>query len=172
MVNEGERTSGNVGLRLTYVAIARHLGISDDAARMLVRRRGWQRIQPNRKGAPTVVVVPEDELAGEQWRAERTFPHVQGTSPDTEANDGERPANNGEHGLLAGALAALETAVLSLTARAEQAEQGREAERQRAEELRSQIDILNAELVVMRAEADRELAEERMRADPVENIGR
>ena len=169
MVNEGERTSGNVGLRLTYVAIARHLGISDDAARMLVRRRGWQRIQPNRQGAPTVGRHP----GGRVGRRSSGGPsehsrHVQGTSPDTEANEGD-------HGRRSSRMNTASWQVLSPHWRQPFAlpsphglsrrSRAGTAERQRAEELRSQIDILNAELVVMRAEADRELAEERMRAD-------
>jgi hypothetical protein len=155
MVNDGERTSGNVGLRLTYAMIADRLGISGDAARMLVRRRGWQRIQPNRKGAPTVVVVTQDELTGELWRQERTFPDVRGTTPDIGADKGEQRANEGERALLAGALAALEDAVAALREQLVRAEQGRDGERQRADDLRAQIDVLNAELVVVRAEADR-----------------
>ena len=52
---------------MTYAQIGARLGISAEAARILARRRGWQRIQANRRGAPTLVVVPEDELAGEDW---------------------------------------------------------------------------------------------------------
>jgi hypothetical protein len=70
--------------------VSDRLGISGDAARMLVRRRGWQRIQPNRKGAPTVVVLTQDELTGEQWRQERTSPDVRGTTPDIGADKGDR----------------------------------------------------------------------------------
>jgi len=36
MVNDGERTSGNVGLRLTYAMIADRLGISDHTAKFHV----------------------------------------------------------------------------------------------------------------------------------------
>ena len=46
------------------------------------------------------------------------------------------------------------------------------ADRQRVDDLRAQIDVLNAEMVVMRAEADRALAEERLRADRLERAGR
>jgi hypothetical protein len=45
---------------VTYAALSTRLGITPDAARMLVRRRGWQRIPPDRMGLPTIVVVPED----------------------------------------------------------------------------------------------------------------
>ena len=57
-------------LRLTYVQLGARLGISAEAARTLTRRRGWQRIAPNRKGAPTIVVLSADDLESEQWRTE------------------------------------------------------------------------------------------------------
>ena len=175
MENEGERISGNVGartgnvgLRLTYATIAARLGISGDAARMLVRRRGWQRIQPNRKGAPTIVVVAEDELDGERWRQERTSPDVGEQPPSPWANETERGANEGGHTLLAGALAALEDAVQVLREQLAAERQGKEraeaavaGERSRSDVLRSRLD----EMIEARAEADRAIAEERLRAD-------
>ena len=78
--NEIERPSGDVGLRLTYAEIAARLGISGDAARQLVRRRGWFRIVPNRRGAPTTVIVPEGELMGE--RRDTRPPVEGGMTPD------------------------------------------------------------------------------------------
>ena len=79
--NDTERSPGDVGLRLTYAEIAERLGISGDAARQLVRRRGWLRIVPNRRGATTTVIVPEDDMAGEQRRD--TYPADEGgTTPD------------------------------------------------------------------------------------------
>jgi hypothetical protein len=71
-LNDTERSPGDVGLRLTYAEIAERLGISGDAARQLVRRRGWRRIVPNRRGATTTVIVPEDDIAGEQRRDPRS----------------------------------------------------------------------------------------------------
>lgn len=51
MLDDRERPPSNVDeLRLTYAALGARLGITTDAARMLARRRGWQRIQPNRLG--------------------------------------------------------------------------------------------------------------------------
>jgi hypothetical protein len=78
---------GDVGAsRLTYAQIADRLGITGDAARQLVRRRGWRRIMPNYPGAPAVIVVPEDELGAEQWRQDRaTSPSEAGATPPSEA---------------------------------------------------------------------------------------
>lgn len=84
--SEIERPSGDVGLRLTYAEIATRLGISGDAARQLVRRRGWLRIVPNRRGATTTVIVPEGELAGEQWRDTRSV-HNGGMTPDSNRHE-------------------------------------------------------------------------------------
>jgi hypothetical protein len=85
-------------LRLTYAAIAERLRISHDAARMLVRRRGWQRTLPNRRGAPAIVVIPEDELEAEQWRTdgEGTFSDVRGTPPVERLNEAEERAEQAE----------------------------------------------------------------------------
>jgi len=113
-------TTGN-GRRLTYAELATRLGISGEAARILVRRRGWQRIMPNHPRGLTVVVVPDDALADEDWRRlAPTAPDARATEGDTEGGQAVQPAT-GEH-LMAGALAALETAVLSLTERAVSAE--------------------------------------------------
>lgn len=49
---------------MTYAEIADRLGISGEAARQLVRRRGWRRIMPNHPSAPAIIVVPPDELEG------------------------------------------------------------------------------------------------------------
>ena len=75
--NDTERSPTDVGLRLTYAEIADRLEISGDAARQLVRRRGWRRIVPNRLGAPTTVIVPEDELQRRDTRPAglETTPH-------------------------------------------------------------------------------------------------
>jgi hypothetical protein len=53
---------------LTYAQIATRLAISTDAARLLVRRRGWRRITPNRLGAPAIIIIPDEALAAEDWR--------------------------------------------------------------------------------------------------------
>lgn len=84
--DESERVTGDVGLRLTYAEIASRLRISGDAARQLVRRRGWLRIVPNRRGATTTVIVPESELAGERWR-DTTPADEGGTPPDGDRSE-------------------------------------------------------------------------------------
>jgi hypothetical protein len=82
-MRDGEQppTTGDGTLRLTYHQIAARLGISGEAARQLVRRRKWQRIKPNRLGAPAIVVVPEDELAGEHWREDHATSRTTGVLP-------------------------------------------------------------------------------------------
>jgi hypothetical protein len=45
---------------LTYVEVGRLLGISPAAARMHVKRRGWERRSPNAIGAHAMVLVPDD----------------------------------------------------------------------------------------------------------------
>ena len=113
-------TTGD-GRRLTYAELAARLGISGEAARILVRRRGWQRMMPNHPRGLTVVVVPDDALADEDWRrVAPTMPDEPATEGDTQGGQALQPAT-GKH-LMAGALATLETAVLSLTERALAAE--------------------------------------------------
>lgn len=139
-------------LRLTYAQLAARLGISNDAARQLVRRRRWPRIRPNHPGQPAVALVPEDELAGERWRIE--------DDPSNRALDRPSPAapTGDDRLLIAQAVAALEAAVMTMTvelaaerSRADRAEQGRDAERGRADLLRERIEALQAELAVLRA---------------------
>ena len=75
---------------LTYAQIASRLGISGDAARILVRRRGWQRIPPNHPRGLTVVVVPDDAIDAEDWR------HVVPTTGDDPATTGDTEARQAE----------------------------------------------------------------------------
>jgi chromosome segregation ATPase len=167
--NDTERSTGDVGLRLTYAEIAARLGISGDAARQLVRRRGWLRIVPNRRGATTTVIVPEGELAGEQWRDTRSTNNG-GTTPDDNRHElrtaltlvdrlsvqlGEAHARADQ---------AIERADKA-EARAARAEAATGEERAKADALRVQIDVLNAEMVSDRAEAESAIADERQRAD-------
>ena len=81
------------------------------------------------------------------------------------AADRSRPAATAPWPRWRAAVAALREQLDVANARAERAEADRADERLRADNLRAQIDVLNAEIVVMRAEADREMAEERLRAD-------
>ena len=89
---EQPRTTGVV--RLTYRELGGRLGISADAGRVLARRRGWQRVHPNRPGASAVVLVPEDELAGEQWRQDRAPPAAPRTPPDVRVENPARPVDD------------------------------------------------------------------------------
>jgi hypothetical protein len=59
---------------MTYAEIASALRISGDAARQLVRRRGWPRTLGNHPGAVAIINVPADELAAEAWREDRPTP--------------------------------------------------------------------------------------------------
>jgi len=86
VLDSGEQLRSTGDVRLTYAELGRRLGISPDAARVLTRRRGWQRVHPNRPGAPAVVVVPAEELAGESWRQDRTPPDDQADLPERGAD--------------------------------------------------------------------------------------
>jgi hypothetical protein len=153
-------TTGD-GRRLTYAELAARLGISGEAARILVRRRGWQRMMPNHPRGLTVVVVPDDALADEDWRrVAPTVPDEPATEGDTQGGQALQPAT-GEH-LMAGALATLETVVLSLTERALAAERradGAEATvteaNRRAESALSLAEGTMAQLAGANARADR-----------------
>jgi hypothetical protein len=93
--------------------------------RILVRRRGWQRIIPNAKGQPTVVVIPTEELEAEHERRAQD-PDDGGTTADVVSNIG-----------IAGAVALLDRTLSRLVEaerraddalrRAEQAEKTAEA---------------------------------------------
>jgi len=51
---------------LTYSEVAERFGITRDAARMLAKRRGWKKKQPNNPGGQVRVEVPEAEHLPEQ----------------------------------------------------------------------------------------------------------
>jgi hypothetical protein len=159
--------SGDTGqLRLTYSEIAARLGISPDAARQLVRRRGWRRIMPNRKGAPATVLVPQDELSAEQWRQDRPTPQVDPPTPGdadrSSAVEVLQLAFDREHERADRAekradaadtdRRAAEARADRETARADRAEQGREDERARGDALRDRVEALQAQLVQLEAE--------------------
>src|SRR6516162_9340060 len=142
--NEIERPSGDVGLRLTYAEIAARLGISGDAARQLVRRRGWFRIVPNRRGPPTPVVVPEGELAGE--RRDTRHPVEGGMTPD------------GDRGELWLALSTVDRLSVQLTeanARADAERVRADRAEDRVQEARQQADRAEARAEQERLAADR-----------------
>jgi hypothetical protein len=147
-------------LRLTYAQLAARLRISGEAARQLVRRRQWRRIQPNRTGAPAIIVVPDEELAAESWRQDRpTLPDI----GDTEADKPPSPPNGAavldqfEHERTAfkGQIDALRGENQALADLVAEVRSERERERQRAEQAFCTIDGLKAEKDREAARADR-----------------
>jgi|SRR5690242_947716 hypothetical protein len=129
-------------LRLTYAQIGAKLGISADAARMLARRRGWERQTPNRRGAPVFVIVPEDALEGEQWRTEE-----ESTPPNALPNGADERANKAE-----------ERAELA-ERRAEQAEQRANEAHKRADVAVALVDRTLGQLADANARVDQALAQ-------------
>jgi hypothetical protein len=83
-------------MRMTYDEIAKRLGISGEAARQLVRRRGWRRIMPNHPNAAAIIVVPDEGLR----REERTPSGSSDVSP-TDSPDISRIVSGFEAALLA-----------------------------------------------------------------------
>jgi len=136
-------------VRLTYQELGERLRISAEAARILTRRRGWRRLAPNRKGAPAIVVVPEDELDAEDWRPDQGSPPDEDrTRPDSRVDLAEQravEAGQRAHAALAvadRALAQLADAQAALT-----------AERLRGDALRQQLVRTDARSDELRTEA-------------------
>jgi hypothetical protein len=123
-------------LRLTYVEIAARIGGTTDAARQLVRRKRWQRIAANRKGAPSVIMVPETELSDEQWRQDRP-PRTVDRAPPPSIIPEVIAAKDAHITTLTDQLARADTRVEAAEARAAKAEL-------RAEKAEGRIDILLA----------------------------
>jgi hypothetical protein len=166
-------------LRLTYAQLGARLGISAEAARTLTRRRGWRRIAPNRKGAPTIVALTADDLEGEQWRTEedRSPPDNVAVSPEPEADsagqrisEAERRAD--EANARADAALALADRIGAQLADAGErtdramslladAETVLKAERARADGLRDKLIGSQAELTLALAAAERARADAR-----------
>jgi hypothetical protein len=135
-------------LRLTYAQLAEQLHISGDAARVLVRRRGWFRIIPNKRGQPTIVVVPTEDLTTEQEK--RTAPpDVGGTSADSGS------------GGLASAFALLDRTLSRLI----------EAER-RADEATRRAEGASAEVLELRIELEAARASARTAEDAAQELHR
>jgi hypothetical protein len=148
----GEQPPMNGDLRLTYAQLAGKLGISNDAARQLVRRRRWRRIVPNRLGAPAIVVVPEDELEAEEWRQDRPTPPDNRVSPPG-ASPGEPDTSPDDRADFSRSLNILQAAVASLTDRAVAAEQ--RADRTERERDALRIELTRAEERLHRGEIER-----------------
>jgi hypothetical protein len=155
------------GRWLTYSELAQIRGIGRESAVKLVQRERWRRVPGNDRDRTVRVFVPAEWLRSAKG-----------------GQIGEViPEGSGELSRLLSSfqdtIAFVRERTEAAEARADQAEADRraadaraEAERARADraetrvdDLRAQIDVLNAEMVVMRAEADRALAEERLRAD-------
>jgi hypothetical protein len=174
MGGKGGHPTTNTGeLRLTYAQLAARLGISGEAARQLVRRRQWRRIQPNRMGAPAIIVVPEEELAAETWRQERPTPPDAG---ETEADVPPSPPNGAavldqferERAALKGQIDALRSETQALMGLVAEIRSERDRERQRADHAFGMIDEFKADKSRETARAERAeqaLAGERNQAD-------
>lgn len=136
-------------VRLTYQELGERLRISAEAARILTRRRGWRRLAPNRKGAPAIVVVPEDELDAEDWRPDQGSPPDEDrTRPDSRADIAEQRAV--EAGQRAdAALAVADRALVQLG----DAQAALTAERLRGDALRQQLVRADARSDELRTEA-------------------
>ena len=136
-------------VRLTYQELGERLRISAEAARILTRRRGWRRLAPNRKGAPAIVVVPEDELGAEDWRPDQGSPPDEDrTRPDSRADIAEQRAV--EAGQRAdAALAVADRALVQLG----DAQAALTAERLRGDALRQQLVRADARSDELRTEA-------------------
>jgi hypothetical protein len=150
-------STGVVGERhLTYAQIAARLAISTDAARLLVRRRGWRRITPNRLGAPAIIIIPDEALAAEDWRDRPTPGGVTGHDPVSPGvtTDHDRSTPGGTAAIEI-VLAALREAHASeierLTGALGQAEGRVNVERARADLLLHQSDGLRDRLMAVEA---------------------
>jgi hypothetical protein len=143
--DDAVRTPDAEGIRMTYAEIAERLHVSGEAARQVVRRRGWRRIVPNRPGATTIVIVPVDELAGMHGRDTRT-PDIGDTRPPDDPSAFET------------ALTAIEAAhaseVAALRAQVDTSEQARIAAEQ---QLRSALELADRSMA--------QLADTSLRAD-------
>jgi hypothetical protein len=183
-------------LRLSYRELADRLSISVEAARQIVRRRGWQRIVPNRLGAAAMVVVPIADLDAENWRQDRPTPQDNPpTTPDVPpdaadfrtALDAIREAHASETETLREQMTEArqradraEAGLAGERQRADRAEARADQERLRADELRTSLEAVRADLLTVedaartgRVEREAAMAEaERLRQVEAERQGR
>ena len=177
MVGKGEHPPTTPGeLRLTYAELAARLRISGEAARQLVRRRQWRRIQPNRIGAPAIIVVPDEELAAEGWRHDRPTPpdigNTEADVPPSTPNGAALDQFEHERAALKGQIDALRGENQALTGLVAEVRSERDRERQRAEHAFGTIDGFKAEKDREAARADRAeqaITGERARSDALRN---
>ena len=138
---------------MTYAEIANRLGVSGEAARQVVRRRGWHRIVPNRPGATTVVIVPADELPGLRERDTQPPDGGDTRTPDgAQAFDAALTAIREAH---AGETEALRSQLDRERERADRAEQAAANERARADQVQQRVDAADADRRAAEARADR-----------------
>ena len=183
--------------RMTYAEIAAALHISGDAARQLVRRRGWHRTTGNHPSAVAVISVPEEELAAEAWREQRptlpdesppTPPYVSPTTPPTPPNadarafqaalDAIREAHAGETTALQGRVEAAEKALHEERSRVDRMAQDLisathelNTARQRADELQRERDRTEDTATTLREQLERlevEVADAGQHAERIE----
>jgi hypothetical protein len=152
-------------LRLTYDQIGKRLGMTADAARQLVRRKGWPRTRPNHIGEPVVVSVPVGELSNEQPSMDRRavdgepLPNRRTADSEPSVTDSEPPSDDRRSDLVVtvGALrAAVDLLGLQLEAerrRADAASQAAEQARTEAEEFRLHLGAAHRAAETAQAEA-------------------
>jgi len=127
---------------MTYAEIAAALRISGDAARQLVRRRGWSRTLGNHPGAVAVINVPADELAAESWREDRpTPPNDRHTLPNDVGDTSPNLPPTLPHEIFEVTLAAI-----------------KEAHAREVTALRERVEAVERDKLAMQALADRALA--------------
>jgi septal ring factor EnvC (AmiA/AmiB activator) len=136
-------------VRLTYAELAERLGITGENARILVRRRNWLRIVPNMRGQPTVVVVPEDDLAAEQMRRPGAV----------SVGDTASRKRRSELEAVLGVLERTSSRLAEATARAELAEQRADNATRQTEGLRADLEAARAAGQEAMGELQSQLAE-------------
>ena len=144
----------------------------------MVRRRGWQRILPNRKGAHALIVVPVSELEAEDWRDRPTDAQQPPTPPDItpfhakalaaleDAVSGLREAGKAKDDQIA----TLREGITRAEARADRLETAVAGERARSDALRERL--VAAEEAAGRARADAQAAQDGVHALRRENDAR
>ena len=123
---------------LTYDEVGHLFGITPAAARMLSKRRGWQRRTPNAYGDRARVLVPADAIV--QPRSASIGEHTAyAVAHDQEEANGHDQVNVQ---VIEQAIATLQEQLTVANARAEKAEQRADAERARVNGAERRIDEL------------------------------
>lgn len=118
------------GQWLTYAEAGRRFGVSQEAARQLAKRRGWQRRTPNEPNEPARIFVPDDAYV-------RPRTPINGGQPPV--NGGDQPADqltaNGDDQPSERSVRAFEIAITALAAQVERSDERAQLERERADRL-------------------------------------